>query len=113
MYSCDQLNCNKKFKNICILKHHKAFVHDIDVIWHHCDQLNCNSKFKTKGHLKRHKMNVHNINVTWHHCDQANCNYKCKDKSSIFIRIIYIIPIKFHKIYYSYIITSFFLYFVK
>ena len=56
-HECDC--CEKEFKQLSSLKHHKADIHDIDVTWYECD---CgNYKSKKRCNLKNHKANVHKI----------------------------------------------------
>jgi hypothetical protein len=108
MFECDYNGCNKSYKNksgltrhmkshneseklkcsitgcsyatsmISDLKRHKAYIHNINVIWFECDQINCDYRCKSNSGLKTHKANIHNINVIWFECDKDNCNFKCK-----------------------------------
>ena len=77
--ACDQPDCAYKSKHARDLKRHKAFKHNIGVVWHACDQ--CEVKSKHAGDLKRHKAFKHGIGVTWHACDQ--CEVKSKHASHL------------------------------
>ena len=60
-YRCDEENCSKRCKRKYDLKTHKAYVHDIGVVWHYCDEENCSKRCKRLGNLKTHKAYVHDI----------------------------------------------------
>ena len=77
--ACDQPDCAYKSKHARDLKRHKAFKHNIGVVWHACDQ--CEVKSKHAGDLKRHKAFKHGIGVTWHACDQ--CEVKTKHAGAL------------------------------
>jgi len=62
----------------CVLKNHKANIHNIDIVWHDCPELGCENKAKQKGDVKRHRAGVHGIEVTWHECPEHNCSHKSK-----------------------------------
>ena len=65
LYSCDQPDCDRKFKLKGNLKKHQWQSHDIPSMKSHrfysCDQSDCDHKFKTKGELKSHKWQFHDI----------------------------------------------------
>ena len=89
-YQCDFDGCFYSSNRPSRLIRHRAYIHDIDVVWHHCDQEGCEFKTKDKDTLKKHKANIHNVDVSWHHCDQEGCEYKSKSKAHLNIHKMHI-----------------------
>jgi len=58
----------------------QAYIHAIDIVWHHCLELGCEYRAKMKSSVKMHRALVHDIGVTWHYCPEPNCTYKAKKK---------------------------------
>ena len=50
-FNCEYCNYNTEYKSY--LKRHKAFSHNIDVLWFYCDQPNCDHKCKLNSDLKQ------------------------------------------------------------
>jgi|SaaInlV_125m_DNA_1040241.scaffolds.fasta_scaffold18486_3 uncharacterized Zn-finger protein len=71
--------CTKSYSDAHSLKVHKAFKHDIAVIWHQCNL--CDSRFKSACGLKEHKAYKHDVGVKWHQC--TLCKFKGKRPSDL------------------------------
>ena len=58
---CEVGGCDYKSKIKGNLRKHKAFVHDIDVVYYLCDVDGCEYKTKTTSNLRQHKTGFHGI----------------------------------------------------
>ena len=85
-HHCDQPNCKKAFLRPCELTEHKAFAHNIDVVWHSCDL--CEKQFKNAKTLNRHKTYVHEIRLVLLHCLEENCDRKFKTRGDLKVHLL-------------------------
>ena len=79
MFICEEGGCRgckyqSKWKGQ--LKKHKAFIHDIDVVYHFCTENGCDYVAKQPGQLKSHKASVHGVGVVYFPCSTNGCEYK-------------------------------------
>ena len=81
VHVCDV--CGYETKQTSHLKSHRAFKHNIGVVWRYCDQPDCDFKAKQASSLTQHKANKHGENVVWFCCDQPGCEYKSKTASNL------------------------------
>ena len=79
MFVCGEEGCEYKAKTASTLRRHKAYIHDIDVVYHPCSK--CDYEAKDAGNLKRHKANVHDIDVVYYPCSE--CDYEAKSANTL------------------------------